>query len=57
MAENTRKTANEPVEAADPGGTRPAPSHGDKTRPTVQSGDRNKAPNDEIHDADTNKQA
>ena len=60
-AASGRTTGNVPIEAIDPGGTHKAPS-GDatkagpsaKTRPEVQSGDRNEAPNKDIHDSDTN---
>ena len=60
-AASGQTTGNVPIEAIDPGGTHKAPT-GDatksgpsaKTRPEVQSGDRNEAPNATIHDTDTN---
>jgi len=52
---NGQTTGNVPVASIDPGGTHKAPAAGgDKTRPKVESGDRNEAPNKDIHDNDTN---
>jgi hypothetical protein len=42
---STKNTGNEPVDAIDPGGTRPAKGgRKDQTEHTVESGDRNKHP-------------
>ena len=61
MAERGQTTGNVPVENIDPGGTHKAPT-GDaghegpsgkpNSRPPVHSGDRNTAPNPDIHDDD-----
>ena len=61
MAERGQTTGNVPVEGIDPGGTHAAPggnalkkgpSDRPNSRPEVQSGDRNTAPNPDIHDRD-----
>jgi hypothetical protein len=61
MADHGQTTGNVPVEAVDPGGTHKAPT-GDALKkgpgqkpgaqPAVHSGDRNTAPNPDIHDDD-----